>query len=210
MMMGRGARSSFSSMFFIGLVAGALYVGCSEDNQATTEVTATSTTVTGAGAGSPCNFGGPDGFCVPSGPAAESCECQDCTFAALCTGGCVDDGVCDLGGAEDCSCEDCFYKVQSCPPNVNAGNCDDQPGCGATDACTCPDCTNEPFCMNNCVDNGECVPAFEGCSCADCTNVSPCGGNPTTTTTGGGAGGSGGTSSTGGAGGTSAGGAGGS
>jgi uncharacterized membrane protein YgcG len=197
-----GARTSFAAIAGLAMIAAAIHAGCRSDNEFTPDTTVTTVVVTGAGAGTPCNFGGPDGYCVPSGPAAEGCDCPDCASAALCTGGCNDDGVCrndpDSGGTEDCSCDDCFYKVPSCAPNVDPNACDEQPGCGATEACTCPDCTDLPFCRDNCVDNGVCVPAFEGCSCADCAAL--CSSGSGSTTTGGGGGGS--TTSTGGAGGS--------
>ena len=190
------------------LVVALAYAGCSSDDETGGQTnTTTSSNVGGAGAGSPCEGNGPDGICVVNGPAAEPCECPDCTMAARCTDGCVDDGVCrndvDNGETEDCSCDDCYFNVPSCGPGDEG--CDDEVGCQFDENCTCPDCTDTPFCQDNCVDNGHCVPWLEGCSCADCAQDEDCTGSSSSSGTGGSGGGGGSSSSsgTGGSGGSS-------
>lgn len=190
----------------------ASYTGCTaEEEPGPQSVTVASTTITGVGAGSPCHFGAPDGRCIP---ALETQECPDCRNAAFYNDRCTDDGTCDIDGEnsqEDCSCDDCFFKAAGCAPP--AGECDfENPACTPNEACTCSDCDANDFCQNNCVDDGVCVPFYEGCSCADCAGPN-CGmgstTTTTTTTTTSGAGGAGGSTTTGSGGMGGAGGAGG-
>ncbi|MEM9875724.1 MAG: hypothetical protein AAF928_12570 [Myxococcota bacterium] len=194
---GRERRAGRMAAAVLVWLSGAVHAaGCDGSDAAPTSTSSVATTGAGGSTGTTggpgaCSQGGqPNGTCIPSGPAAETCDCPDCASAALCTGNCNDDGQCDFEGGEDCSCGDCFFRVADCSPQIGADDCDEEPGCQPGEACTCPDCTDTPFCRDNCFDNGECVPWFEGCACADCCN----GGGPTstTTTTTGGAGGAGG------------------
>lgn len=172
------------------VLAAAAYIGCSDDNTNNPAGTNSSVaTVTGAGAGSSCQLGAPDGTCIPEGPSAEDCSCPDCTTRDVCTGGCVDDGTCST--EEDCSCTDCYLKVNSCAPNTNG--CDDEPLCQPDESCLCPDCAGEAFCQQ-CTNNGECVDFNEGCACVDCSGDPECAsGNASSSSAGaGGAGGNGG------------------
>ncbi|MEM9695168.1 MAG: hypothetical protein AAGA56_21680 [Myxococcota bacterium] len=193
-MVKRASLGSYSVLVVLMLGG---YLGCESEQEPTRQEVTVAATGTGMmGQSSPCNFGRPDGFCVPVGPAAETCECADCAGASICTGSCNENGSCERGdnGNEDCTCSDCFAE---CGPQ---GECDDDESnaCGSGENCTCPDCTNTDFCTNNCIDDGVCIEYYEGCACADC----PCsGGNPATTsgpatspaaTSGGGAGGAGG------------------
>lgn len=199
--------SQFSSLrfgIFGSLALLVVYIGCSSNNpNQAAGVGGSGPAVTGAGAGSTCQNGVADGYCIAEGPAAEDCTCEDCAIRAVCNDGCTDDGNCTReqdGSTEDCTCADCFNKVNGCAPSDNG--CDEEPGCQTNEACTCPDCNNDDYCQSNCVDNGQCVPATEGCSCADCSNHEYCGGGPGPGP-GPGAGGNGGSTSNGGAGGTS-------
>ncbi len=157
------------------------YIGCSSNNPTQAAGTGGSgAVVTGVGAGSSCQSGVPDGYCIAEGPSAEDCTCEDCEVRAICNDGCNDDGNCAYdqddpsASTEDCTCGDCFNKVRRCASNDDS--CDDEPGCQTGEACTCPDCNNDDFCQNNCVNNGQCVRALEGCGCADCANDEFCSG----------------------------------
>lgn len=202
--------NSFSPFAVLAAFLFVLPYACdSADDTVDAVTSSTKSTVTGVGGGSSCNNGIADEFCVPLGPAAEDCSCADCLGKAMCQDLCKDDDNCDLDGDEDCSCADCYHKVPSCSPG--GGNCSDpdpesnnfDPACAFGERCTCIDCTATPFCNDNCVDNGECVPWLEGCSCADCKDNEDCTMAGATTSTSG-AGGTGGANSAGGAGGMTA------
>ncbi len=211
--MGYLGRMSFRTSLAIA-AALSWWLGSAACSSGNNNAAATASTAivaaTGSGGGSGCNGFHPDGYCVPAGPAKESCACLDCATTALCTNRCKDDGKCDLGKTEDCTCADCYFKVQECSPGDNGCNNDDKK-CTFDENCVCKDCTATDACTKNCVDNGVCVPWLEGCSCADCKKTKACGGGSTTTTTtttgatttagSGGAGGVGGAPAVGGAGG---------
>jgi hypothetical protein len=172
------------------------YGGCSKNEETKAPTVSATVSVTVGGGGPPCHAGEPDGVCF--GDDSESCECEDCTLAPKCTGGCTDDGNCAYdpdngGGPEDCSCADCWQKVPACAPNTD-GCIDDEDNpnqCESNEDCTCPDCTGTEGCTGNCFDNGQCVPAFENCDCADCAGQ--CGSGPSSSSAGGmGGGGAGG------------------
>jgi len=173
-------------------------VGCSEFNFGLTGPSSTALAATGAGGAEPCQGGYPDGFCAAYANEPESCACADCAQSSLCQNNCMDDGQCLLMEGEDCTCKDCFFKAAACSPNP--GNCNDADNaCTAGESCLCANCTKEDSCTKHCVDNGECVPLFEGCSCKDCMEKMECKGSTTTsgmmttvTAGGGGAGGAGG------------------
>lgn len=162
-------------------------MGCSNDNQAASAASSTVSGFTTGGGGEAvsCAFGQPDGLCEASD--RESCDCPDCMNAAKCTGGCTDDGNCVLpmgdppGPGEDCSCSDCWQRVGNCPVenldvgcNTDAQQMGDPAQCDSNENCTCPDCRGIPACENNCTNDSQCVPYFEGCMCADCTSFAGC------------------------------------
>lgn len=214
--MTRKAGSRFSSLrfgIFGSLALLTAYLGCSSDNPAqTTGVGGAGPAVTGAGAGSTCQSGFPDGLCIADGPAAEDCTCEDCAIRAICNDGCINDGTCTADvddSTEDCTCPDCYNIVDRdgarCSPRTNG--CDDDPGCQTRESCLCGDCTSSPDC-GECNNDGICTDYKESCACADC--ASECGSSgpgpgpgpgPGAGGGGNGSGGNGGNPSTGGAGG---------
>lgn len=76
----------------------------------------------------------------------------------------------------------CLLDIEGwqCPiPDLDACTCfgcNNNGSCPVEEDCVCPDCMTAEFtCQpDECVDDGECNPAFEGCLCDDCVAHPAC------------------------------------
>ena len=86
-----------------------MFVGCSSETSGGDPGSSSTTGnfTTGSMSNAACNGAFPNGACNAQGQDKETCECQDCSQSAMCTGRCNDDGNCayNVGIEEDCSCE---------------------------------------------------------------------------------------------------------